>query len=583
LKIQYRLVGDKIQVFGDTYQHRLTFKNLGGVFDGRTKTWIMPNSDHILSQIQLLQKVGSDSPSEPLPKDYQMSQGSAHSSDRTPATEENAFLSRYLGRIDPPLLAVSQEAAAENGHTNTLTVSQLIQRVTELVQRGFPNLIWVSGETQNVQIRGRNVYFALAEGMEGANQAATVTASAIIFNNQLDTLFRKHGEKTVRDLLQDGIKIRCLCQVSVYRARANISLTVMDLDPSFTKGDLALARENLLRELRGKGLDRRNKSLTIPYLPLRIGLISAEGSRAQNDFLHQLFRGAFPGEVQYVPTPMQGEQVPRSVQAAIKILEKKEVDLIVITRGGGSAADLRWFDAPEIAYAIALCSVPVLSAIGHHDDYCVAEEISFERAKTPTAAAEFLLEYVATFFERTRLASDRLAALTGRRMEFESKRQMQFGQYLGRASLIAVTQSEQRLNRATASIFQAASTRSVEGLASLDRFQLRIAETVKRNIEKHLWNIDNLVFSLRQALDNCLFIAENLLAILDKKLAGNDPGPWLEKGWTQLYIGNEQIVTTASIKKGDHVRARLKDGSLTLTIHDVCRTGGHQNKEFLDG
>ena len=102
---------------------------------------------------------------------------------------------------------------------------------------------------------------------------------------------------------------------------------------------------------------------------------------------------------------MQGERVVPEVRKAIEKLVAHGCDLIVITRGGGSAADLRWFDASEIAYAIVECPTPVICAIGHHDDVCVAEEVSYMRQKTPTAAAEYIL----AIFSQTRDKIDSLA------------------------------------------------------------------------------------------------------------------------------------------------------------------------------
>ena len=157
---------------------------------------------------------------------------------------------------------------------------------------------------------------------------------------------------------------------------------------------MALEREKLLKELSQKGLDVKNKSLTLPRFALKIGLITAEGSRAMSDFLDQLFTYKYPGEVILYPAHMQGESTLKDVAKGLRELSSLDLDAIVLTRGGGSAADLRWFDSPEIAYALAESRVPVISAIGHHDDVCVAELISFHREKTPTAAADFFINKI---------------------------------------------------------------------------------------------------------------------------------------------------------------------------------------------
>ena len=139
------------------------------------------------------------------------------------------------------------------------------------------------------------------------------------------------------------MKIRALVSVSLYKNRGQISLTIKDIDPNFTKGELALKREELIKELKKEGLYDKNRTLNIAEFPFKVGLISAKGSRAESDFCHQLTSEGFSGEVLFRPTPMQGEGVPKQIVSAISELEKNNCDIIVITRGGGSAADLRWF------------------------------------------------------------------------------------------------------------------------------------------------------------------------------------------------------------------------------------------------
>ena len=196
-----------------------------------------------------------------------------------------------------------------------------------------------------------------------------------------------------------------LCDLTLFKDRGQLSLQIQSIDPNFTKGSLALAREKLLKELRVKGLDKANKQLKLSPFPFLIGLLSAEDSRAKSDFIDQLKVYGFPGEVVFYPTQMQGENTLTEVVKGLNALQSLGCDLIVMTRGGGSAADLRWFDSPEIAYAIAESKIPVLAAIGHHEDVCVAEDICYQREKTPTAAADFII----SLFQRTRERLDQMS------------------------------------------------------------------------------------------------------------------------------------------------------------------------------
>ncbi|RZA10362.1 MAG: exodeoxyribonuclease VII large subunit, partial [Proteobacteria bacterium] len=247
------------------------------------------------------------------------------------------------------------------------------------------------------------VYFQLADSKEGGSQSATVTVNATLWKSQLRDLERKFGD-TLKEILQDGFRVRVLADLTLFKDRGQLSLQIQSIDPNFTKGSLALQREKLLKELRAKGLDKQNKSLPLTPFPLKVGLLSAEDSRAKSDFIDQLKVYGFAGEVIFRPCQMQGEATLKDVVSGLKFLQEAAVDVIVMTRGGGSAADLRWFDSREIAFAIAECRVPVVAAIGHHEDVCVAEDICFQREKTPTAAADFII----SVFSRTRERLDQL-------------------------------------------------------------------------------------------------------------------------------------------------------------------------------
>ena len=379
-----------IIVHGDTFRHRDEIKALGGRFDSRYKTWQIPFSDQALERVQAL-------------------------SGRAEATPGHL----QVAAREPVPDTATQESAPDAG----MPVRELVTAVARSVTTGFPAPVWVTGEIENIAVRSQGIFLNLAEPKprDDAGGAGSISVKATIWPSALDYMRKMHGEDAVRQVLQDGSQVRCLCRVGFYRDRAQLSLTIENVDPLFTKGALALAREALLRELRAKGLDRANKARLMPVFPFVVGLVSSEGSRAESDFLHQLESGPFPGKVIFMHAATQGEKVPVEVPAAISTLARAGCDLIVITRGGGSAADLRWFDAPGVAYAIAGCPVPVVAAIGHHDDTCVAEEICHSRQKTPTAAAQFIVDTFAQARTRIDNATTGLKNSIDRMAEVQSR------------------------------------------------------------------------------------------------------------------------------------------------------------------
>jgi exodeoxyribonuclease VII large subunit len=298
----------------------------------------------------------------------------------------------------------------------------------------------------------------------------------------------------------------------------------------------SILRSSGVKKLRAKGLDQTNKQKMFPSFPLRVGLISASGSRALGDFVHQLEEGRFPGEIVFLSAPMQGEDVPLKLPGVFLELQSKNVDLIVLTRGGGSMADLRWFDAREVAMAIATCTVPVIAAIGHQDDLCVAEEISFLRAKTPTAAAEVLLSCFRTLRERLGQITHQLAGL----LEFRAHQaSLGLANLPGRIEIALKT----RLDLENERLLKASTLMMHGTFQQIHRGELRLDEAATR--------------------------LENEFLRLESALAAKDPAPWIDMGWTRLEFSHDPELKLSLVKIGDELKARLKTSLLHLEVKEV--------------
>lgn len=552
MTIHFKKQNNQILILGNTYPHREAIKRLGGTFNGQLKLWETTYSEKSWNEVKsLCESLGGNCLS----------------------------IDHLDGEADPfkaPLLAVPIRKTPipkleSNPEKKTLSVSELLEKAARVVVSGFPGLLWVEGEIQNLSIKPQAVFFTLAEGVSGGSEANTTTVSASIWGNVLVSLQKKYSREALMAVLADGQKVKVLASVTLYKGRASLSLSISDLDLDFTRGDLALNREKLLKELRLKGLDKANKQKPFPIFPLAIGLISAEDSRGVTDFLHQLESGQYPGKVLFSPCPMQGEEVPKKFPGILKALESKNVDVIVVTRGGGSLADLRWFDAKEVAYAIANCSIPVIAAIGHHEDICVAEEISYLREKTPTAAAEAILACFRSVHERlsdftVRLTSlieyrttqtshlimnlpDRLHTASVMRIDRENERVFKFSSHL-------IHFAGQRINSATLQLEDLTAKVERESLRALTGFEIKhfefISKLERMSLEKH-------------------FQAGERLRTIELTLKSMDPSPWLSNGWTRLELNQRPIVETSQLSQGDLVIARIKDGILKLRIEDITQ------------
>lgn len=523
MSIHYRIKGEYVLIVGHTYPHRDAIRSLGGFFDRDEKVWKLLHSDAALQHIEALcQRLGGGV------------LGLTDSNRERP----KAATSALMVSTPPTVLATRPDAAG-------LTVSELMARVQLTIAQAFPQAVWVVGEVQNANLRGGALFFQLAEAKNQETKAGTVTINATMWSSVQKTLSAK---LKVSDLLADGMQVRLLCQVGLYKDRGSVSLNVLDVDPLYTKGALALAREQLLKELRSQGLDQKNKRIMLTDFPFTLGLISADESRAKSDFLNQLETYGYSGKVFFADARMQGERIVPEVLRAFKAMLEAGVDCIIITRGGGSAADLRWFDHRDIALGIAHCPVPVIAAIGHHDDVCVAEMIAFQREKTPTAAADFILNRLKGTREKVEQASQTMSLCASRRIEQEARIIAKLREHLALASLNFLE-------------------RKRDGLA---RYGLRLRDVCLTNLTTKGNTVTQALQRLNMQALNFFTLAERRVSQLESALKAKDPKPWLEKGWTQLFTEDSKQVQKASqLRAGEKVHARLIDGRIEATITGI--------------
>ncbi|MCY3894822.1 MAG: exodeoxyribonuclease VII large subunit [Acidimicrobiaceae bacterium] len=297
----------------------------------------------------------------------------------------------------------------------TWSVSDLTAAVGETIQRAFPGEVWVRGEIIGYSVAASgHIYFNLIEPGSGNDRRGARMRVA---------LFKGRQRLVNRDLaaaggltLDDGIEVRIRAEVEYYTGSGQVQLIMSGVDPHFTLGVLAADRERILAELAESGLLRRNAALPLPLVPLRVGLVTAAGSAAHADFVHELKASGYAFEVLLCDARVQGVTAEADLVAALRTLGRAEVDVIAVVRGGGDRTDLLAFDLASVAKAIALCPLPVFCGIGHEIDTSVADQAAHTAAKTPTACAAALVAHVAAFDERLATARSVLRLLAERRL-----------------------------------------------------------------------------------------------------------------------------------------------------------------------
>jgi len=290
----------------------------------------------------------------------------------------------------------------------TFSISQLNGFIRDVVQSGFPTSIWVTGEIQNYD-RAKNrkhVFFELVE-KDTTSSDIIAKIGLVIFERTKTTIQQTLQQSENAFDLKDDIEVRFLCRVDFYAPHGAMRLIVEDIDPVYTLGKLAQDKQKLMAALQEEGLVELNKRHTLSSVPLRIGLITAYDSAAYHDFCDELKQSGLGFQIFVADAVMQGKRCEPTVVAAFKQLKQiKGLDVIVLSRGGGSLADLAAFDTRLIAEAIASAPYPVLTGIGHEINTSIADMVAHSSAKTPTAAAQMLIEQVRLFTERLNRARD---------------------------------------------------------------------------------------------------------------------------------------------------------------------------------
>ena len=304
--------------------------------------------------------------------------------------------------------------------TKRYSLIELNRLVRDAIECGLPDEYWVEAELSECRERSGHCYMELIEKDEQTN-TPVARASAKCWR-QTWQMVSPYFERTTGQPLRAGLKVLLRVYAQFHEAYG-FSWIVTDIDPTYTLGDMARKRQEIIRQLKAEGVFDLQRELRIPLFAKRIAVISAAGAAGYGDFCRQLEENdyGFRFEVTLFPAIMQGEQVEQSVIAALNQIYEQQsnhtshlsslsshFDVVCILRGGGATADLSGFDTLALAENVAQFPLPIITGIGHDRDECILDMVSNTRVKTPTAAAALLIDNLKQVLERINMAQQRL-------------------------------------------------------------------------------------------------------------------------------------------------------------------------------
>lgn len=298
-------------------------------------------------------------------------------------------------------------------------------KLKEGVECLFPSRIWVRAEVSAVKARnGGHCYIELSQSN---SQGLVAKANAVIWASKY-RFIAPYFQSVTGSPLSEGMMILVEVQVN-YSQLYGFTLVINDIDPEYSLGLKELERQRTIERLSQEGLLDLQKGLSLPLLPYSLAVISAEDAAGYRDFMRHLDENpyGFRFDIELYPALMQGADCPASIIAALDaVMESgKEYDAVLILRGGGAKLDLACFDDYSLSAVIAQYPMPVLTAIGHDQDFHVCDMVAYEYVKTPTALADYLLEMYEAEDERLSSFETRIRlAATGKITNAEAMLQM---------------------------------------------------------------------------------------------------------------------------------------------------------------
>ena len=439
-----------------------------------------------------------------------------------------------------------------------LTVSELTGQVRRALEKQFGPL-WVSGEVTNLRAQASgHIYFTLKDA-----------------GSQLSCVLFRSEAVAHRELLADGQKVLLNGELTVYEARGQYQLLVRAVELQGV-GALQAAFERLKQKLAAEGLFAPERKRELPKFPRRIGLVTSPTGAAIRDVLHVIGRRHPALEIVLVPCRVQGDGAAGEIARAIRALNEavirnaaSGVDLILVTRGGGSLEDLWAFNEEVVARAVYESGIPVVSAVGHEIDFTICDFVADLRAATPSAAAELITEHFFACRNFVAEAPGLLRHLIGRRL---SRVADDFANVAARLSRVhprrRLNESLQRLDDLQGGLRRCLKTgvreRSLAWREVSGRLlRMRPAQLVKQRRE---------VFEARERLLKDLAVAQlrakqNALANLTARLRLLGPEQVLARGYsiTTDEATGKVLRNAAEVKPGQRLRTRLKTGEVRST------------------
>ena len=430
---------------------------------------------------------------------------------------------------------------------------ELNRLVRETIECEMPDEYWVEAELSECRENHGHCFMSLIQKDErGSTPVAKADARCWASKWML---IRPYFERTTGQPLRPGIKVLLKVYAQFHEAYG-FSWIVTDIDPTYTLGDMARKRQEIIRQLKEEGVFDLQKELDLPVFCQRIAVISSETAAGYGDFCHQLSDNpyGFHFDVQLFPAIMQGEGVEQSIINALERIYSRSVecgvrsengfDCVVIIRGGGATSDMSGFDTLELAENVANFPLPIITGIGHDRDESILDMVSHTRVKTPTAAATLLIDHLKAVLDTIEGAQSLIT-------------------HYAQQKLSSLHSQLATIQEILPKLFSTVKIRQEARIESLNN---RMLSAVQQRIISQMATISNIESRIPLVLERRLTSERHKLELFDEKLRAIDPALLLKRGYSITLKDGKAVRDAQTLQKGDEIETRLANGTIHSTV-----------------
>lgn len=429
--------------------------------------------------------------------------------------------------------------------TKTLSLFELNSLVADVINTTMSRSYWVEAELSEVRENRGHCYMELIEKNENSN-VPIARASAKCWSN-IWSAIKPYFIRITGQQIRAGMKV--MLQVHAqFHPQYGFSWIVDDINPEYTMGDMMRKRQEIIRQLKEEGVYDLQKELSLPLFAQRIAVISSATAAGYGDFCNQLENNELGlyFHVKLFPAIMQGDNVESSIIASLNQINNREEDFdcVVIIRGGGATADLSGFDTLGLAENVANFPLPIITGIGHERDESILDMVSYQRVKTPTAAAAYLINHLTSTLIRVESAQSTIIDYVKKALEIENMRIKHIGAQIPVLFSIVRTKQEARLE----SLFQRLFTASKELMKQSDFLLLSLQQRVQPAVRGRLSS------------------EHHRLDVLEHRARLLDPTLLLKRGYSITLHDGKAIHNANDLKIGDTITTLLEIGQIESKV-----------------